>query len=197
MKKISKITLATVSAALGCSFAQANVIGLYDENFSIFNGATKITAGVFEARWGTYANNVFTPFFGTNAVAQNAGYVDVETPEFVTNLSQLNNNTVAAGTPLFLAVTLLADGAAYASSNTEAILSDPTWVAPTFVSTPTPFISVFFTANTTALKGQYSFNSGNEIINLTSTVIPEPSSFAALAGLAVVGMAATRRRRSA
>ncbi len=52
---------------------------------------------------------------------------------------------------------------------------------------------------TTGTVGAANFPTATGAPTLTGVVsaIPEPSSFAALAGLAVVGMAATRRRRSA
>lgn len=192
MKNI--LLAATLSAGAFASLSNANTFGLYDDTFSLFNGETAITSGVFEARWGSWDGSLFTPYLGNNAVAGNSGYIDIESPELVANLSQGDNNNVPVGASLFLALTLIPDDGVYVSSNTEAILTDPSWVAPTFVFLENPFISAVFSQNTTAVKGQFSFNGGNEIINL---VIPEPSSFAAIAGLAVVGMAATRRRRSA
>ena len=183
--------LAASFACFAALSANATDFGIYDGDYSFFNGASQITTGSYEVRWGTFAAGVFTPIGGLSSTSVNAGYNDLSSPEIIAQLSLGNNTLIAAGTQLSLNLTLLADDAAYVASANEVILTDSTWVAPTFQLSG-PRTDVVFTANTTALKGNYSYNGGNEIFS----TVPEPSTFAALAGVSVLGLAALRRRRA-
>jgi hypothetical protein len=183
--------VATAIALASVASSYASDFSIYDGDYSFFDGATQITAGAYEVRWGTYVSGVFTPIAGVSSSDASKGYNDPSSPEISALLSLGNNAAVAAGTQLALNLTLLADDSDYVSAVKEVILTDATWVAPTFVLVA-PETAVTFTSSTTALKGSYSFNAGNEIF----TIVPEPSTYAALAGVAVLGLAALRRRRA-
>ena len=71
----------------------------------------------------------------------------------------------------------------------RAVLTDSTWTAPTWTTTGNDK-DVFFTANTTAVFGSYSYNSGTEVIGL----VPEPST-GALMMIGAAGLVALRRLR--
>jgi hypothetical protein len=176
-------------------------VSIFDDSFSLFNGATQITAASsdLEARFGTFSGGVFTPFLGAAAVSGNDGYVGDPVAGFFelsVTLSLANNSLAPLDSLIYLVITNIADGGSYASSPVEAVLTDPSWKAPAIDAFAAEAFAFNFTTNTTALKGTFAFNGGNETINLTSTVIPEPSTYAALAGVAVLGLAALRRRRA-
>lgn len=194
MNTSTKITF-LAAAGLAASSAFANSVALTDFSFSLFNGDVQVADATLDVRWGTYSGGVFTPFLSAAYNDNNTGYADLSSPELSVSLTQGDNVAVPAGTVLALAITNFDFGTTYTPSEFEVILTDPTWVAPTFALVGLPDLDLTLTSNTTALKGQYSFNGGNEILNLQA--IPEPSAFAALAGLAVLGGVATRRRRSA
>ena len=183
---------ASILAAV--STVNANSVSLYDDSFSFFNGNTEITSGTYNVLWGTYSSGSFTPLLGVAPSDDNSGYMDISgiNQELTATLAQSNNNNIAAGAQLALAITLQADNTNYDPLPLKVVLTDPTWVAPTFVFLSDPIISVELTNSTTALSGVYSYNGGNEILS----TVPEPSTFAALAGVSVLGLAALRRRRA-
>jgi len=186
-------TSAIAALTLCSSAAFANSVGIADFTFSFFNGPSAVTTGAYDARWGSFSGGLFTPFLGAVSTNDNLGYFDASGPEIAVTFAQIDNSNVAAGTQLSLSLTLAEYASIFSNAAPQVILTDPSWIAPTFVFLTEPQIVFSFTSNTTAQRGLFSFNGGNEILN---TVIPEPSSFAALAGLAAVGMVVTRRRRS-
>jgi hypothetical protein len=189
----NKFVAAAISLASVVS-SYASVFSIYDGDYSFFDGANQITTGAYEVRWGTYVSGVFTPVAGVSSSDASQGYNDPSSPEISALLSLGNNVDIAAGTQLALNLTFLADDSNYVSAVKEVILTDATWVAPTFALVG-PEVAVAFTSSTTALKGSYSFNGGNEVFTI-APAIPEPSTYAALAGVAVLGLAALRRRRA-
>ncbi len=74
------------------------------------------------------------------------------------------------------------------AGDTFTVWTDPSWVIPA------DGFAVTFPANLTQLSAAAT---PALIGTVLTTAIPEPSSFAAFAGLAVLGAVATRRRRSA
>lgn len=188
--------LSILSLGFLAATASATSINLYDENYSLFNGDTKLDTGLFDVRWGSYDNGVFTPFLSFDYNENNTGYIDIESPELLVTLTQGDNNVVAAGLQLAISISLREFGTTYESSPLEIILTDPQWIAPTFVLVGSN-LTVYFSESTVALKGSYSYNGGNEVLNFVGSAIPEPSAFAAIAGLGILGFAATRRKRSA
>jgi hypothetical protein len=147
----------------------------------------------YEVKWGTVSGSVFTPLFGNAINDNNVGYyVGSSTgPEITVSLNQADNTVLTVGAPLALSFTLIADDGVYSPSARQIVLTDPSWTVPTFTLTSAD-IDTFTPSTTVVGPGSYSFNGGNEIIS----VIPEPSTYAALAGVAVLGLAALRRRRA-
>lgn len=193
-----KLLVASVAAGIA-STAYSNSISIFDDTFSFLNGSSSVANGTYDARWGTFSGGVFTPFLGASENVNNSGYIALDPfgNEIQVSFAQTNNNVVAASTQLALAFTATLDGSSYSDSAPQVILTDASWVAPTFVFLSTPIVQFSMTANTTALRGTYSFNGGNQVLNIASSAIPEPSSFAAIAGLGILGFAASRRRRVA
>lgn len=201
MKKYIISAAFALASVLTSKAVSYNTISLFDDTFSAKIGTTTINAQSpnYEVLWGTFTGGVFTPIGGSVHTGDNDGYIGdpFGSFELSATLSLSNNTTLAAGTQLYLAITSLPDDSNYVTSSFEAVLTDPTWLAPTFDAFASDGLVVSFTAQTTAVKGQFSYNNGNEIINLASSAIPEPSTYAVLAGLAVIGAAAYRKRRSA
>jgi hypothetical protein len=58
-------------------------------------------------------------------------------------------------------------------------------------------LTYYFSASTTAVKGSFTFASGAEGAGIdTISFVPEPSTYAAIGGMAVLGVALLRRRKS-
>jgi hypothetical protein len=166
----------------------------FDHSFLV-DGVALNDALNYEVKWGTVSGSVFTPLFGNAINDNNVGYyVGSSTgPEITVSLNQADNTVLTVGAPLALSFTLIADDGVYSSSADQIVLTDPSWTVPTFTLTSADIDT--FTASTTVVgPGSFSFNGGNEIINIVA--VPEPSTYAALAGVAVLGLAALRRRRA-
>jgi hypothetical protein len=112
-------------------------------------------------------------------------------------LSSTTNTGVIPSTSL-LAVGFfdIQNGSLFTSTSSftaRAILTDSSWVAPTFSTSP-GITTYNFTSNTTAEVGSFIFSlSGNDSIGFSA--VPEPATYAVLFGLSVLGLAAYRRRR--
>ena len=91
----------------------------------------------------------------------------------------------------FAAVVFSNSNATVLRGDTYTVWTDPTWVIPADGSSLT-----FSTTNGAALKAITSTSTALFSGTVTLTAVPEPSSFAALAGFAVLGLAASRRRRA-
>ena len=134
-----------------------------------FTGGTTVSAGTLAT--GATGN------FGT-------GNVTVSSGAFLT----LGNNTsIADGASLFFNKNSTAASISFTSGESLFTLSDT--VSGTFISAGT------YTAGqlNTFFGGSGVFTGGSVIV--ASSAIPEPSTYAALAGLFVIGFAAVRRRR--
>lgn len=194
------IGIALMSIALS-SASKAGSVGFYDSAFVMKDGATTITStSPIDALFGTYSGSVFTPYItSVGAGNPNSGYVDT-TPaavEFAVNLSQNNNTLVTAGTQMYICISDRAGGSNYVSATKEVVLTDPSWLVPSFtVGTPSG-LTYYFSASTTAVKGSFTFASGAEGAGIdTISFVPEPSTYAAIGGMAVLGVALLRRRKS-
>ena len=160
-------------------------IVLYDDSFTVLVDNSPVNNRYMSALWGTYSNGIFTP------LPNGTGYVDtgVDFLEMQINYSKIDNSELAVNEQVSLAiydVDLISFTAApYNSNYVQAILTDVSWRAPPFDSTPN-MESFVFSSNTTALVGTFSYNGGNEIIG----VVPEPSTF----HLAMLGLLTLRKR---
>lgn len=88
----------------------------------------------------------------------------------------------------FAAVVFSTSSSTAIAGDTYTIWSDPTWVIPADGST------LSYQGTPTGSNFKQLGVSASPI--LSGVVVPEPSSFAALAGFAVLGLAASRRRRA-
>jgi hypothetical protein len=202
MKNKKILALAAITIVSALSSLKAETLSIYDDTFSV-NGlpggsATTILSG----RWGVWNPGTAT-FVQAITTSLNAGYVEIAAPELVITLNQGSNVNYTAGTQMALAIfarTSIADSQnlnwTSTGVNYGAVLTDTSWLAPTFNVNANP-VSFLLTANTTALVGSYSFNSGNQTIgvaDLSLAAIPEPS-VASLLALGTVGLVALRVRR--
>jgi hypothetical protein len=185
---------------------KAETLSIYDDSF-VVNGVPSLAVGkIISGRWGLW--NAGTATFSQAIVnSLSAGYVDLGTPKELTiTLNQTSNSTYAAGTSMALAIfasnsadsqalnwSLTANGAKQASIVAWAVLTDSTWVAPTFANNASP-VDLTFTANTQAVLGSFSGGAAGGDGLQTITMIPEPSS-ASLLALGVAGLVALRARR--
>lgn len=199
MKIFKSISLLLILLTSGQGL-KASTISLQDFDFNILISGTSFNAAL-SGVWGTWNNgtSTFTPVRST--WGQGYGYVATD-PEILITLNQTDQSTgyqIPNGSPLALGIynfpdqsTTGANGWGYAVSNglARAVLTDVSWTAPTWTPTGNDK-TVFFTANTTAMLGSFSYNGGNEVI----TLIPEPTS-ASLLSLGFVTLYALRKRRT-
>jgi len=160
-------------------------IVLYDDSFTIMVNNNPVNDRYLSALWGTYSNGIFNP------LPDGTGYVDpgVDFLEMQVSYSKVDNSDVVANTLLVLAIydadLVNFTAAPYNSSYEKAVLTDASWLAPSFDNTPN-MESFVLTSNTTALVGTFSYNGGNETIGL----VPEPSTM----HLTLLGLLALRRK---
>ena len=210
MKKLNKIKntvlrLGIVAIVVATSSLKAETISIYDDSFVVSGVPALAAGGILSGRWGQW--NVGTATFNQAIVSSlNAGYVDLGSPELSITLNQTTPTTYAAGTSMALAIfasnsadsqalswSLTTGGAKQASVVAWAVLTDSSWVAPSFANNAldVPFT---FTANTQAVVGSFSGGATGGAGIQTITIIPEPSS-ASLLALGVAGLVALRARR--
>ena len=190
---VSKIVTIALSVGFLTTLSlKAETLSLYTDSISIAGGPSSAT--VLGARWGGWNGTSFIQAVTTGA---NAGYVDFTTdpgPETSITLNQTNNSVYVAGTVLAVALygnNGVSDSAAvnYSTAQgiagfTQAVLTNTSWVAPTFANNANT-VSFNFTG-ATAVVGSYASN--------TITMVPEPSTYALLA-IGAVGLFLSFRRR--
>jgi len=195
MKKI-----AMVAIVFACSNLKAETLTLEDGLYSVTGipvGSAVDTLGV---RWGTWNSGTST-FTQTVFGDANSGYAYTAGNELAAYFSATSNSTYSVGTQFavaFFAKTNLADCSNLDWNSTGvnygAVLTDASWIAPAFNNTTAP-VTFNMGSSTSALKGSYSYNSGNQGIGLVNlAAVPEPS-VAALFALGTVGLVALRARR--
>ena len=162
-------------------------IVLYDDSFSVIMNNSPVNNRYMSALWGIYNNGIFS------ALPNGTGFVDtgVDFLEMQINYSKIDNSEIAVNTQLALAIydadLVNFTAVPYNSSYDKAILTDASWRAPLFDTTPN-MESFVFSSNTTALVGTFSYNGGNEVIG----VVPEPSA-ASLMVLGALSLFALRK----
>ena len=201
LKKITGMLVLTILAVVNI---RAETVSIYDDSFIVNLPSGIGSGGILSGRWGTWdaGSQTFTQQITSSAAA---GYVDLSvTPrELSVTLNQTLNlgqtsgpvsGVYAPGTLLALAI-FTDNGAAdrqaanYVSTWARAILTDSSWLTPTFANNANS-VDYTFSANTTAVVGSFSFNGGNEVI----TLVPEPST-GALMMIGAAGLVALRRLR--
>ena len=166
-------------------------IVLYDDSFSVIVNNSPVNNRYMSALWGTYNNGIFS------ALPNGTGFVDtgVDFLEMQINYSKIDNSEIAVNTQLALAIydadLVNFTAVPYNSSYDKAILTDASWRAPLFDTTPN-MESFVFSSNTTALVGTFSYNGGNEVIG----VVPEPSAASLMTLGAALSLFALRKIKS-
>ncbi len=142
---------------------------------------TSIAAGASLSNMATYGDTFYALMGTKTATAAGAN---------VTLAGGISGIPLANGVgqgDRFAVVTFDSSTTVAIAGDTFKIWTDPTWIIP---------------ADGSTLGFQGSVTTGVKQLGVsatpvaTGTVVPEPSSFAAIAGLMAVGFAATRRRRS-
>jgi hypothetical protein len=195
---------AVILTTLTLASSKAGFVSLSDFDMSAFAPNSSSITSTISASWGTYSGGVFTPLLGNTQSAFNTGYFDGAGSELSVIFTQSDNTAIAAGTSMFVSIFNVPGGAGsstWSSSAEQIVLSDPTWVAPTFTLTQ-PQLDWALTSSTVAMSlaqfggstGTYNFNGGAPQV----TLVPEPSTYAllGLAGLALGGYAMRRRKRA-
>lgn len=185
-----------LSMALGLLAVSTLTAGTYDfygEGISLFSEGDAVTSGSYAVRFGTYEEGVFTPYLGSSYNAANTGFISADDGEMYGTLTQSDNSNVPAFSQMYLSVSLISETSDYDFSAPQAILTDSTWLAPTF--TLTSQNSFEFTSGTTAVVGAFDYNEGAPVISVAA--VPEPAAAAALLGVAAIGICGLRRRRRA
>jgi hypothetical protein len=203
MKKDLLAFVCASSLALA-GVAHAGSVAVEDFNTTIFLPTSTPVTDTISASWGTYSGGVFTPLFGATQSTINSGYFDAPENELFVGLTQSDNTLLAAGTAMFVSIFNVPGGSGtstWFSSAEQIVLSDPTWIAPTF-TLATPELTWTLGSSTVAMSlaqfggstGTYSFNDGAPQV----TLVPEPSTYAllGLASLALGGYAMRRRNRA-
>ena len=166
-------------------------IVLYDDSFSVIMNNSPVNNRYMSALWGIYNNGIFS------ALPNGTGFVDtgVDFLEMQINYSKIDNSEIAVNTQLALAIydadLVNFTAVPYNSSYDKAILTDASWRAPLFDTTPN-MESFVFSSNTTALVGTFSYNGGNEVIG----VVPEPSAASLMTLGAALSLFALRKIKS-
>lgn len=189
------------------NFSRAETVSLYDDSFTVSNLPAGAVGGILSGRWGTWDAATSTFLQGVTS-SLNAGYVDLSvsprelsiTMNQTLNLGQTSGSisgVYAPGTPLAMAIFTNGSSDAQAlnwsSATFGVVLTDASWITPTFANNAN-MVDFEFTSATIAAFGTFSFNSGNEQIGLA--LIPEPTSLA-LSLSALLLFALKGRRRSA
>lgn len=189
-KKSLAVSIFSISLFFGVTRpVAASNLAIFDDSFSLFNGSTQVTGVALAAVWGTWSGSTFIP--NQNIYADGGfGYADLTGPELNVIINRVDQTQYVAGTQMSLAIFNKPDLSNWDATVAKAVLTDTSWIAPAW-SLVGGDLSVNFTANTSALLGSYSFNSGNEVI----TMIPEPNtaSLLIMAGLGIF----LRKRKSA
>ena len=208
-KYFKKTLLSGVFAVIAtCPSLKAETLSIYDDTF-ILNGLPSLAVGgILSGRWGQWdaVTSTFTQAIIDPTAA--AGFVDLRgtTKELEITLNQTSNSTYASGSLLALAIFasnsansqalswgLTAGGAKQAAITAWAVLTDTSWVAPSFAVNGNA-VDFTFTANTQAVIGSFSGGAAGGVGIQTITMVPEPSSVSLLV-LGVAGLVALRIRR--
>jgi hypothetical protein len=198
-KKLLAIAVTIVAAI---SNLKAETLSIFDDTFTVTGLPVGSVSTILSGRWGTW--NVGTATFVQAVTSDlNSGFVDLSGPELGIAMNQTSNAIYSVGTQMALAIfakTNANDSQLLNWTSTGvsygAVLTDASWVAPTFQGNAN-FVDFIFSTGTVAQVGSYSYGGGNETIglaNLSLSAIPEPS-VASLLALGTVGLVALRVRR--
>jgi len=185
--KLAVSFLAFLAAFSSIGPVKASNLSIFDDSFSLYNGSTRVTS-IVSAVWGSWNAGSFLP---NQSIYANGGfgYADASStaPELNVIINRVDQSQYAAGTQMALAIFNLPDLSNWNASVAKVVVTDASWIAPAW-SLVGGDVDVAFTANTTALIGNYNFNSGNQIL----TMIPEPSS---LSLMIAAGLFFLRKRK--
>lgn len=194
MKTVSLSTLALLFL-LATPIVRSESLSLFSDSFSFVSGASLSDGQVYSARLGVWDGGFNQRVAGT----VHTGFMEVNlSPDFFelsVVLSQIDNTNFSVGEQFSLAI--FTDGSGDAQtldwSNGSfvdfIIVTDPSWLIPTFSNNPAT-LTYDFSSNTTAVVGNFDWNAGSPIL----TAVPEPSTYAAIVGLIALALVGYRRR---
>jgi len=184
------------SATCVFSSSRASLVGVrdIDGNLTVLlNGTPYVdTAMDLAVRVGSW--NAGTSVFTLNPASANGGFFSPDTSFNLSATLEADDNLVTGpnGTPFTIGIynqDALSGNPALASSQPLAVLTDTSWVLPSFTTGGSQ--TWFALGNTTtAVRGTYDFNGGSQII----TLVPEPST-GSLLMIGAAGLVALRRLR--
>ena len=156
--------------------SRAGSVILQDFDLTICKPDGSPITGTISAMWGSYSAGVFTPFLSATQSQLNTGYLIPEDNELLVALTQYDNRFVAAGTQMYVSIFAVSGGSGdstWSSDVPQVVLSDPSWIAPTFTVT-TPQLTWSLGASTVSMhlaqfggaSPTYNYNGGSPQICL-------------------------------
>lgn len=195
--KSSSLTLIPLIFLLTSNLLKAETLSIFDDSFTFVSAQSLLDGQTYSARFGVWNGDFDQRVTGP----ANTGVMEISLSsdffELTAGVSQIDNTNFAVGEQFSVAIFSDGSNDAQALNWSDGslidfvILTDPSWLIPTF-SNNSAFIFYSFSSNTTAVAGGFDWNGGSPIL----TAVPEPSTYAAIVGLLALAMVGYRRFRS-
>jgi hypothetical protein len=185
----------SINVDFGSTFDGTTFAGLFfaDSTDTLYNSNGLITVGYFgniggQSDFASYLAD-FTQIGSETAFgAADNGYLSASASTFA---------DVSGQTAYVLVLGGVTDFANAASATSYSIFGDSGWAALPAAGTPPAVANLLTLAPDNIVVGSFAASSTSGTLSgITTTAVPEPSTFAALAGLCALGAVMVRRRRA-